>query len=131
MKYLLDTNTVSYYLRGVPATVHHIQGQKPAALVISTITVMELAYGVEKRQSATLTTAVHAFIAGVQVLPFDKEAAQQAGLVRATLEKIGITLSLADSQIAGHAMALGLTLISTDAAFTRIHGLTVKDWSKA
>lgn len=130
MKYLLDTNTVSYYLRGIPATVQHIQGQKPEALGISAITAMELAYGVEKRQSATLSGAVHAFISGIQVLPFDHKAAQQAGLVRATLEKIGITLSLADSQIAGHALALGITLISTDAAFTRIRGLTVKDWSK-
>lgn len=130
MKYLLDTNTVSYYLRGIPATVKHIQGQKPAALVISAITAMELAYGVEKRQSPTLATAVQGFLSGVQVMPFDDDAARQAGLVRAGLERLGVALSLADSQIAGHALALGLTLVSTDAAFKRVRGLTVKDWSK-
>ena len=130
MKFLLDTNTVSYYLRGTPATVKHIQSQKPTALAISAITVMELTYGVEKRQSATLTAAVQGFLSGVQVLSFDHDAAKQAGVVRASLEHIGVALSLADSQIAGHALALGLTLVSTDAAFKRVRGLTVKDWSK-
>ena len=131
MKYLLDTNTVSYYLRGTPATVKHVQGQKPSALAISAITAMELAYGVEKRQSATLAAAVKGFLSGVQVLPFDQDAANQAGVVRASLERIGVALSLADSQIAGHALVLNLTLVSTDAAFKRVHGLIVKDWSKA
>ena len=130
MTYLLDTNTVSYYLRGTPATVRHVQGQKPSTLAISAITAMELAYGVEKRHSATLAAAVRGFLSGVQVLPFDQDAAQQAGVVRASLERIGIAISLADSQIAGHALALGLTLISSDGAFKRVRGLTVKDWSK-
>ena len=121
---------MSYYLRGTPATVKHVQGQKPSALAISAITAMELTYGMEKRQSKTLTTAVQGFLSGVQVLPFDQDAAGKAGVVRAAMERIGVTLSLADSQIAGHALALDLTLISTDAAFKRVRGLTVKDWSK-
>ncbi len=130
MSYLLDTNTVSYYLRGNPATVKHVQGHKPSALAISAITAMELAYGAHKPQSKILTAAVQGFLSGIEVLPFDQGAAEKAGAVRATLERAGITLSLADSQIAGHALVLGLTLISTDAAFKRVRGLTVKDWSK-
>ncbi|MBA2482524.1 MAG: PIN domain-containing protein [Planctomycetes bacterium] len=129
MKYLLDTNTVSYYLRGSAATVKHVQGQKPSALAISAITAMELAYGAEKRGSKTLTAAVQGFLSGIQVLSFDQEAARKAGVVRAALERIGVTLTLADSQIAGHAMALDLILVSTDSAFKRVRGLTVKDWS--
>lgn len=131
MIYLLDTNTVSYYLRGIPATVKHIQAHKPSALAISAISVMELAYGVEKRQSVTLATAVQNFISAVQVLPFDQDAAKQAGVVRASLERKGVAMSLADSQIAGHALILGLTLVSTDGAFKRVRGLIVKDWSKS
>jgi tRNA(fMet)-specific endonuclease VapC len=76
MKYLLDTNTASYYLRGNPATVKHIQKQKPAALAISAITAMELMYGVEKRQSAALTAAVRGFLAGIQILAFENGAAR-------------------------------------------------------
>ena len=35
------------------------------------------------------------------------------------------------SLVAGHALAANLTLITSDAAFKRISGLTVKDWTKA
>ena len=130
MKFLLDTNTVSYYLRGTPATVKQVQGHKVSALAISAITVMELTYGAEKRGSKILTAAVQGFLSGILVLPFDQEAARRAGVIRAALERVGVSLSLADSQIAGHAMTLDLTLVSTDVAFKRVRGLTVKDWSK-
>jgi tRNA(fMet)-specific endonuclease VapC len=130
VKFLLDTNTVSYYLRGTPATVKQVQGHKPSALAISAITAMELMYGAEKRGSKTLTAAVQGFLSGIQVLPFDQAAAQRAGVIRAALEQIGVSLSLADSQIAGHALALDVTLVSSDVAFKRVRGLTVKDWSK-
>ena len=75
MKFLLDTNTVSYYLRGAPATVKHIQDHKPSHLAISAITAMELTYDVEKRRSPTLTMAVNSFLAGIQVLPFRPSSA--------------------------------------------------------
>jgi len=84
---------------------------------------------IEKRRSATLTAAVQGFLSGVQVLPFDQDAATRAGVVQASLERIGIAMSLADSQIAGHALALDLTLVSSVGTFKRVRGLTVKDWS--
>ena len=130
MTHLLDTNVVSYYLRGNAATVQHLQARRPETVAISSITAMELAYGVEKRKSAALAKAVAGFISGVRVLPFTAEAAGQAGKIRALLERRGIVLSLADSQIAGHAAALGLTLVTADAAFRRVTGLKVVDWSQ-
>jgi len=128
VKYLLDTNTVSYYLRGEPQTVTHVQAQSSLNLSISAITAMELAYGIEKRRSAKLTTAVMGFLSGINIFPFDRESALRAGRVRAALERIGVALSVADCQIAGHALTLKLTLVSTDAAFRRVLGLVVKDW---
>ena len=130
MKFLLDTNTVSYYLRGEPGIVRRMQAQTPADLCLSAITVMELRYGVQKRKSRALTTAVQAILDDLVVLPFDQPAAEEAGRIRALVENKGVTLGLADAQIAGHASALGLTLISSDGAFRRISGLTVKDWRK-
>lgn len=130
MKFLLDTNTISYYLRGEPAVVRRMQAQAPSDLCLSTITVMELRYGVHKRKSRALTTAVKAILGDLVVLPFDQPAAEEAGRIRALAESKGVTLGLADAQIAGHASALKLTLISSDGAFRRISGLTVKDWRK-
>jgi len=50
--------------------------------------------------------------------------------IRAALEAKGVSLSLADSQIAGQALAAGATLVSSDSAFRRVPGLTVRNWSK-
>ena len=60
MKFMLDTNTISYYLRGEPAIVRRMHAQPPSDLVLSAITVMELRYGVQRRKSRTLTAAVAA-----------------------------------------------------------------------
>jgi tRNA(fMet)-specific endonuclease VapC len=127
---MLDTNTVSYYLRGEPAIVRRMQAQAPSDLCLSAITAMELRYGVQRKKSRVLTTAVEAIMADLIVVPFDQAAAAEAGRICALVESKGVTLGLADAQIAGHASTLGLILISSDTAFRRISGLTVKDWRK-
>jgi tRNA(fMet)-specific endonuclease VapC len=130
VKFLLDTNTVSYYLRAIPATLAHVQASKPSDLAISAITVMELTYGIEKRKSKDITAAVRHIIAAMQVLPYDQDAAERTGSLRAVLESKGIALATPALEIAGHALATGLILVTSDAAFSRVKGLVVKDWAK-
>ena len=128
MKYLLDTNVVIDYLRGVESVVKKVQKAKPSDLAISAVTVMELRYGAARRQSARLTAAVGAFIEGVTVVAFDAEAGEQAGLLRANMESKGIAITLADCQIAATAQAMSLTLASNDADVKRVPTLKVQDW---
>ena len=130
MIFLLDTNTVSYYLRGVAPVVKRIQAHKPRELAISAVTVMELRFGAAPRRAARLTAAIDAVVNVLPVLPFDKAAAERAGVVRAALEARGVALDLADSQIAGQALVTGAILVSSDASFRRVPGLVVRDWSK-
>ena len=130
MTFLLDTNTVSYYLRGDARVVKHIQALEPRDLAISAVTVMELRYGAARRRAPRLTAAIDAVLGALTVLPFDTAAAERAGAVRAALEAKGVALGLADSQIAGQALAAGATLVSSDAAFRRVPGLPVRNWSK-
>jgi tRNA(fMet)-specific endonuclease VapC len=130
MRFLLDTNTVSDYLRGDAQVVKRIQGHLPRDLAISAVTVMELRYGAARRRSDRLTAAIDAVLGPLTVLPFDAVAAERAGVIRAALEAKGVALGLADSQIAGQALAAGATLVSSDAAFRRVPGLTVRNWSK-
>lgn len=130
MTYLLDTNAASDYLRGIANVVAHIQRCDPDDLAISAVTVMELHYGCQRRRSKALTAAVTAFIEGITVHPLTADAARLAGTTRASLESRGIALSLADSQIAGHALAAHATLVTSDQAFRRVTGLKVVDWRK-
>ncbi len=108
--------------------VRRIQKSKPSDLAISAVTVLELRYGAARRQSAKLTAAVDAFLNGITILPFDSDAAERAGVLRAAMEAKGHSIALADCQIAGTALACGLTLVTHDSDFKRVPGLKVVDW---
>ena len=128
MKFLLDTCAVSDYLRGVDSVVQRIQKVRPSDVAISAVTVMELRYGATRRQSPKLTASVDAFLSGISVLTFDAEAAERAGVVRAKMETKGLSIALADCQIAGTALAYELTLVTHDKDLMRVPDLKVVDW---
>lgn len=128
MKYLLDTCAVSDYLRGVDQVVRRVQKVRPSDVGISAVTVMELRYGATRRQSPKLTAAVEAFLSDISVVPFDAEAAGRAGVLRANMKARGHSIALADCQIAGTALAYGLTLVTNDSDLMRVTGLKVADW---
>lgn len=128
MKYLLDTCAVSDYLRGVDSVVQRIQKVRPSDVGISAVTVMELRYGVTRRQSPKLTASVEAFLSGISILTFDAEAAGHAGVLRANMEAKGHSIALADCQIAGTALTYGLTLVTHDSDLMRVPGLKVANW---
>ena len=128
MKFLLDTCAVSDYLRGVDSVVQRIQKVRPSDVAISAVTVMELRYGATRRQSPKLTASVEAFLSGISILTFDAEAAERAGVLRAKMETKGLSIALADCQIAGTALAYDLTLVTHDKDLMRVPDLKVVDW---
>ncbi len=128
MKFLLDTCAVSDYLRGVDSVVQRIQKVRPSDVAISSVTVMELRYGATRRQSPKLTASVEAFLSGISILTFDAEAAERAGVLRAKMEAKGLSIALADCQIAGTALAYELTLVTHDKDLMRVPDLKVVDW---
>ena len=128
MKFLLDTCAVSDYLRGVDSVVQRIQKVRPSDVAISAVTVMELRYGATRRQSPKLTASVDAFLSGISILTFDAEAAERAGVLRAKMETKGLSIALADCQIAGTALAYDLTLVTHDKDLMRVPDLKMVDW---
>jgi tRNA(fMet)-specific endonuclease VapC len=128
VKFLLDTCSVSDYLRGVDSVVQRLQKAKPSEVAISAVTFMELRYGAARRQSPKLTAAVEAFLNGVSILAFDAESAERAGVMRATMEADGHSIALADCQIAATALAYDLTLVTNDGDLKRVLELKVIDW---
>ena len=46
--YLLDTNIVSYWMRGDEKVINEIKSHKPSDLSLCTITLAEIYYGIEK-----------------------------------------------------------------------------------
>ncbi len=132
VRYLLDTNTVSYVIKGKFPRVRQRLLKVPMAEVgISAVTEAELLFGVARRpEAATLKRVVDEFLLRVESLPWDSEAAHHYADIRATLEKEGEPMGSLDLMIAAHALAVDAVLVTHDRVFRRVRGLKVEDWTK-
>ena len=62
-------------------------------------------------------------------LPFDEQAAEECGKVRAHLAGLGQLIGPNDLMIAAIALANGLTVVTHNTAeFSRVPGLLLEDW---
>lgn len=126
---MLDTDTVSYALRGDGNIETRIQQHRPSELCISAITLAELRFGADHRKSARIHRLIDAFTTDIQVVPFDDSCAARFGVVAATLQAQGAPIGNFDALIAAHALALDLTLVTNNVKhFQRVRGLKVENW---
>src|SRR5215207_5092817 len=75
MNYLLDTDTVSFALRGHGEVAARLKQRKPSELSMSAITLAELRFGADRKSSRRLHGLIDVFSAAVEVAPFDDAAA--------------------------------------------------------
>ncbi|WP_034386374.1 PIN domain-containing protein [Deinococcus sp. YIM 77859] len=131
MRYLLDTNTVSDFFKRQPQVVARFQRTSPASLAISTVSVMEVEYGFERKPAARekFGEVWAALLGDVHVLPYDSRDAVHTARLRAHLAGLGKPMGPFDLQLAGVALARHLTLVTHNTAeFTRVPALPVEDW---
>jgi tRNA(fMet)-specific endonuclease VapC len=126
---MLDTNMVSYLIRGNPEVVRHVVATPMNSLCISVITHCEVLFGLAKRPDAKrLHLAVQEFLRRVDVLPLDSAVAQQYGSLRAAMERKGEILAPFDLLIATHALSVGAVLVTNDMAFRQVNNLVIENW---
>jgi tRNA(fMet)-specific endonuclease VapC len=128
--HLLDTNIVSYTVKGQPPAVRErLARVSPAKVAISAITEAELRYGLARKPEAhRLHRATESLLTRVNILPWDSPAAKAYGELRHNLETTGQKLEMADLLLAAQALADGLILVTHDHAFSRIKKLKIEDW---
>ena len=128
-RFMLDTDTVSYVLRGVGNAAATLTAHRPTEVCISSITLGELRFGAEKRRSTKLHGVIDAFVTGVAVLSFDAGAAAMFGRIRASLESRGAPIGSLDTLIAAHALAINATLVTNNTKhFKRVRALKITNW---
>ena len=130
LKYLLDTNIVIYTMKNRPPEVRAAFMQHNDQMAISSITYMELVYGAEKSSNPEANlVAIEGFVARLEVLDYDTNAAAHTGQLRAELAKQGTAIGPYDQMIAGHARSLGLVLVSSnEKEFARVPGIRLENW---
>lgn len=132
-RYMLDTNTVSYIIKGKSVEIRERLLSVPMANVcVSAITEAELLRGLAKKPGARqLSVAVNEFLLRVEILPWDSLAARAYAELRTACESEGKPLGNMDMLIAAHAKAEGTVLITNDKAFYNIgHLLALEDWTQ-
>jgi tRNA(fMet)-specific endonuclease VapC len=132
MKYLIDTNICIYIMNKRPIDViRKFKQFEPGEISISSITVSELQYGVEKSvQQKKNRLRLEEFMAPFRILPYDEFAAKTYGAIRFQLEKQGQPIGPLDLLIAAHALSQKLTLVTNnDKEFKRIKNLKVENWA--
>ncbi len=130
-RYLLDTDTASYAIRGAfPALDARLATVAPHDMAISVITRAELLFGLEKRGNPRgLARVVHAFLDRMTILPWDNAAADSSAKLRAQLEQQGTPIEFADTMISAHALAIKAVLVTNNQKhFQNVKGLVLENW---
>lgn len=131
MKYLLDTNICIYIIKKKPPEVLQRFNSFPVGEIgLSSITVAELKYGVQKSQQQDRNEkALEKFLIPLEIVNFDYKASIVYGKIRAELESRGTPIGPLDNLIAAHALSLNVTLVTNNSReFQRIPDLNVIDW---
>lgn len=132
--YMLDTRMCSFIMREHPASVIQrltAEVEQGNRIVISAITYAEMRYGqIGKKASTRHKTLVDEFVKRLDaVLPWDQKAVDATVEAMRLLVKAGTPIGPNDTAIAGHALAIGCTLVTNNVhGFGRVPALIYEDW---
>jgi tRNA(fMet)-specific endonuclease VapC len=128
-KFMLDTDSVSFALRGQGRVGARLVEHAPSQICISSITAAELHFGAERRDSKKLRRLIETFTSTVAVMAFDGECALAFGKLASRLVDKGRPIGHFDAFIAAHALALEVTLVTNNEKhFSQVDGLKVANW---
>ncbi len=128
--YALDTNTLSYFLRGEGQVAARLAAVSADCIGVPSVVAYELRYGLQRvgageRRSADLTRLLNA----LTPLAFDAAAAEFAASLRVRLETRGEIIGSFDLLIAATALAHNAILVTRNRReFERVALLQIEDW---
>jgi predicted nucleic acid-binding protein len=129
MSFLIDTDSASAHLRGVPGVTNRFL-QYTGQLHISAVSVAELkSWTYRKNTPAKYRRGLEDLLRDFEILDVDALVADKSGEVGATLMDQGITVATPDLMIGGTALVHDLTVVTHNVQdFATIPGLRVVDW---
>ena len=133
MKYVLDTNTLSFAMAGDLSVCRRMLSQARTNVLLPQPVVAEIEYGLARMRTSKrrerLLGRFRAFLRETQRAVWTDEVSRAFGTVKAELERRGVRIEDCDVAIASHALAIDATLVSEDIThMRRIPGLRVENW---
>ena len=128
--YILDTNTLIYFFKGVGNVADNLLAVSPKDIGIPAVVLYELEYGIARSTSPKKRTKqLEELCALVEVLVFGSEEAKTSAIIRASLEKKGTPIGPYDVMIAGTAISKqGILVTNNTKEFRRVPKLKIIDW---
>ena len=128
--YIIDTNTLIYFFKGIGNVPEKFLSISPKDIAIPSIVIYELEFGIAKSSSPKKRqTQLNDILSLVNTLPFgDKEASLTAS-IRAKLEKKGTPIGPYDTLIAGTVLThQGILVTNNLKEFSRVPKLKTENW---
>ena len=128
--YLLDTNTLIYFFKGIGDVPNILLSKAPKDILIPAIALYELDVGIAKStKPQKRRKQLESLIARINIASFGVHEAKFAAKIRANLEGKGTPIGPYDTLIAGTALSHNATLVTHNTKeFRRVKELNVEDW---
>ncbi len=128
--YLLDTNTLIYFFKGIGNVANILLSKAPKDILIPSIALFELEVGIAKStKPQKRSKQLVSLISIISISSFGSREAKVAAIIRANLEGKGTPIGPYDTLIAGTALSNNATLVTHNTKeFQRVEGLSIEDW---
>jgi tRNA(fMet)-specific endonuclease VapC len=128
--FVLDTNTVLDYFKGRGKVAERLLAVAPSEIAVPAISAYEVWVGVLGSQNPKQRREqFEAFLAVVEILPFEADAGIRAAELRHKLEREGEAIGPLDTLIAATALVYEGVLVTRNLReFSRVPGLKSVNW---
>jgi len=128
--YILDTNTVIYFFKGVGDVAEKLLSVPPKEIGLPSVVPYEIYVGIAKSTSPEKRRQqLEQLVSVVNLFPFGLNEAQCAAKIRADLETRGCPIGPYDVLIAATALIHNGILVTHNVnEFSRVDNLRIEDW---
>jgi tRNA(fMet)-specific endonuclease VapC len=129
VQFLLDTCTISDFVKGDVNTLAQIKLRSPVEIAVSALTLMEVRYGllINPGKAKKIQPIIDELFDSISIIPFGSDEAAYAA--RLLLKQAGTPIGAYDLLIGATALCHNLTLITANTKeFERIEGLLLDNW---
>jgi len=130
---LIDTDILSYYMRGLQKVVPRAQTylKQFGHFNVSSLTVFEILKGLRKKKLVEKEEIFQTEILKHQVLALDYAVMDTAATLLTVLEDKGTPIAYGDLFVASTALAHDLILVTNNTKhFSKVEGLVLENWVK-
>jgi len=130
--FLLDTDTLIYFLKGHETVVQNFRANANSPKAMSVVTYGELVYGARKSERVLENLAkVYRLAELYPIIDITRSVMDGFGEIKASLSSSGITVDDFDLQIGCTALMLNYTIVSNNTKhFQKIPSLKLTNWAR-